>query len=1212
MARRDLSSVWTGARRSASICALTICGFFFAAHVSWAGQAERGPRNTNNQAQNGQTQTQPPIQGQLPPSPDSLKAPGTLGEENLSRVSASADDIIKVIQDDSGMMLELKKWIATNATNHGQIVEDDDLTDDAVTERIRHDVEFRSVATRLLQRYGYLMPKFNPGSQAELSEEIRRRAQVMELQRTEAALTTPAQEQTQRTRANQPAGTIQQNAPPDNFGTPAAIPDQSLPNLPFQRSPGGAIPLTPPLTRTSMASDLTGRQELQTAAQLFGANPDFTTANLDGDGTTSNAAMRRELQERSTVATDPQDPNRQLFGNSDQLPSSNRGSVTGGATAGSNLRDRTANPRSTDATSNSSGRRDTEYAGGEREMMRSPETVIEHAPNPFYEVPSLYDLYQKMSSRPPALKPFGIDALQTRSEETSQLPTDLPVGPDYVVGPGDGLYIEMYGSYSRRISAAVDRQGRLDLPEVGPVLVSGKPLGEVQTAVQAALRSQFRNISADVSLARLRTVRVYIVGEVTAPGAYDISSLSTAVNAIVAAGGPTTRASLRHVKHMRGDQLVEDVDVYDLLLKGLRVDGKRIESGDSLMIPPAGPRVTVEGMVRRPAIYEIRDETNLAQVLDLAGGVLPTASLKHIEVERIEAHEKKTVLNLDVDSSDEAKAATQLANFKVNDGDHVHILSIAPGTLDAVYLQGHVLRPGRYSYKSGMKVTDLVSTFSDMMPEPASYAEIVRLAAPDYRPEVESFDLSDALANPAKAPVLSPLDTVRVFSKYDFENVPTVMVGGEVRHPGTYMTTGQIRLRDAVFEAGGATQDASMESAQLVRYNPDGTLKISTVSLGKALGGDPEANILLQPRDRLLIQRNLGRVDPASVAIRGEVSEPGKFPLTTNLTVADLIALGGGLKRSAYTGSADITRYLGGDQSKVTGEHVTIDIAKAMAGDSDNNLTLRDGDVLTISRVSGWEDRGASITVTGEVTHPGTYGIKPGERISSVLKRAGYLLPSAYPQGAIFERRDVKDLQEKSRADLIARIEGQSTDVKVSLNSSASDAAALAQAASQQRDRVIAALRNAPISGRMVVHLSTDMKHFIGSNDDIQLRAGDKLFIPKRPEFVIVSGQVYNANALAYQPRKTVGWYLSRAGGITPLGEKKGIFVIRADGSVVSGRGTDWWGRSVMSVRINPGDNIVVPEKPLGGGAFWRNFMGIAQVIESGAIGASALRTAGL
>ena len=1192
--------------------AAAVVGFaLIAAQPTLAGQTRQSQSQSQGQTgQNGQNTGQPPVQGQLPPSPDALRAPATLNEENLSKVAAGAEDIIKVLQDDSGMMVELKKWIATNASNHGQIVEEDDLTDDAVRERVRKDLEFRGVATRLLQRYGYLLPKFNPGSQAELNEQIRRRAEILEFQRAEAERNNPSgREETTETRGNQQNRGAQFQGAPENFG--ASPSDQLLPNLPFQRSPANGVPLNPNVLRTSSAStDLSGTQDIRNAAALFGMNPDMNANSLSNDRS-SVASLNQELLERSTVSSDGQDPNRAMYGTANSQRNDLASRANASSASNDTSRDGSGAQPGTSGYSSASNRRDRSEM--EFEPRRSPaETVIEHVANPFYDIPSQYDLYQRVSARPAVLKPFGAEALQTRSEEVSQLPTDLPVGPDYIVGPGDGLYVDMYGSYSQRVPRAVDRQGRVDLPEVGPVMVAGKSLGEVQTIVQTALRSQFRNISADVSLARLRTVRVYIVGEVQNPGAYDVSSLSTAVNALIAAGGPTQNASLRHVKHMREGQLVEDVDVYNLLLRGVTTDVKRIDAGDTLLVQPAGPRVTVEGMVRRPAIYELRDETNLAQVLEMAGGVLPTASLKRIEVERIEAHEKKTILNLDVDVADEAKATKQLAEFKLADGDHVHILSIAPGTQNAVYLQGHVLRPGKYSYKDGMRVTDLVTAYTDLMPEPDSYGEIVRLAAPDFRPEVESFNLGTALADPANAPKLAPLDTVRIYSKYDFVNVPTVMVGGEVRKPGTYRTTGQVKLKDAIFEAGGVTQDASLESAQLISFNPDGTLRISTVDLGKALAGDPVANLVLQPRDRLIVQRNKGRVDPPGVAIRGEVSQPGQYPLTTNLTVADLIQLGGGLKRSAYTGSADITRYLTGGQSKVTGEHVTIDIAKAMEGDPANNLTMRDGDVLTISRVSGWDDRGASVTVGGEVTHPGTFGIKPGERLSSVLKRAGYFLPTAYPQGAIFERKDVKALQEKAVKDLITRIEQQSSDVKVSLNSSASEAATLAQAANQQKDRVVQALRNTTISGRMVVHIPVEMKNFVGTNDDIQLRAGDTLYIPKRPEFVIVSGQVYNANALTYQPRKTVGWYLSQAGGITPLGEKKGIFVIRADGSVVSGRGTDWWGRSVMSVRINPGDNIVVPEKPLGGSTFWRNFIGVAQVIESGAIGASALRSAGL
>src|SRR4029077_231813 len=182
--------------------------------------------------------------------------------------------------------------------------------------------------------------------------------------------------------------------------------------------------------------------------------------------------------------------------------------------------------------------------------------------------------------------------------------------------------------------------------EAGPLLVSGRTLGEVQDLVQKTLRTQFRDVSAEVSLSRLRTVRVYVVGEVDEPGAYDISSLSTPLNALFAAGGITARGSLRHLKHYRGKQLIEEVDAYELLLHGVGSDLKRLENGDSLLIPPLGGQVTVSGMVRRPAVYELHGESSLADVLDLAGGILPAAALQHIELQRLQAHEKRTMLTL--------------------------------------------------------------------------------------------------------------------------------------------------------------------------------------------------------------------------------------------------------------------------------------------------------------------------------------------------------------------------------------------------------------------------------------------------------------------------------------------------------------------------------------------------------------------------------------
>jgi len=441
----------------------------------------------------------------------------------------------------------------------------------------------------------------------------------------------------------------------------------------------------------------------------------------------------------------------------------------------------------------------------------------------------------------------------------------------------------------------VDREGRVALPEVGPVLISGRTLGEAQEIVQRALRTQFRNVSADVSLLRLRSVRVYVVGDVTSPGAYDVSSLSTPLNALFVADGVTPQGSLRRLQHYRGKQLIEEVDAYDLLLHGIRGDLQRLENGDSLMIPPLGPVVTVEGMVRRPAIYELRNEKTLLDVLDLSGGILPAAALRHIEVQRLVAHEKRTMLSLEIsDTTDTEAVRSQMNRFEVHDGDEIHIFPIAPYNSASIYLQGHVLRPGRYSFKPAMKLTDLVASYADLLPEPSTrYAEIIRLHAPDYHPVVETFDLATALEHPDKAPKLEPLDTVRIFGRFDFEPDPEVLITGEVRAPGRYRTSGQQHLRDAIYQAGGVTPDAWLDSAQLFRKQPDGTTRVFSINLRDALAGDPLNNVLVEPRDRILVHRQPDQVSPTSVFVRGDVARPGRYPFAANMRVSDLVQSAG-------------------------------------------------------------------------------------------------------------------------------------------------------------------------------------------------------------------------------------------------------------------------------------------------------------------------------
>ena len=1114
--------------------------------------------------------------------------------DNVDRVAASADQILEVVNREAGLMVELKRLLAQDAGVSGQILEEADLTDVAVAERLRSDLRARVLATRLLQRYGYLVPRLNPDSDLEAEQKLVRQERAQMLAR--------AAERRDNLGETTTAGRDTGCNP--RIGSECSIPS----SLSEDRESLPVGPTTPARVPRSPA-------QLQRAEEV---SPNQTTRP---DGTTLSDDLRTGYpasvgSPETLLVSTRADMNSPLNGTSQMsgYGSGNGNNLSFPVATQPDLQSLSVSQSNQLSTNNGLPRSDRNFERypAVRNSVTAATAAIEpvkmvRRPNPYADVPSLYDLYVQASTTNRPLERFGLDVFRKGAANPDYIPMDLPVGPSYVVGPGDSLSIDLWGGVSQRLVRTVDREGRVALPEVGPVLVSGRTLGDAQEIVQHTLRTQFRDISADVSLLRLRTVRVYVVGDINSPGAYDVSSLSTPLNALFVAGGVTPQGSLRRLQHYRGKQLIEEVDAYDLLLHGIRGELQRLENGDSLMVPPLGPVVTVEGMVRRPAVYELRNEKTLLDVLDLSGGILPAAALRHIEVQRLVAHEKRTMLSVEISETSNSEAVrTQMSGFEVQDGDEIHIFPIAPYNSASIYLQGHVLRPGRYSYKPEMKLTDLVTSYADLLPEPSTrYAEIIRLHAPDYHPVVETFDLATALEHPEKAPMLEPLDTVRIFGRFDFEPDPEVLITGEVRAPGRYRTSGQQHLRDAIFQAGGVTPDAWLDSAQLFRRQPDGATRVFSINLNDALAGDPLNNVLVQPRDRILVHRHPEQVSPASVYVRGDVARPGRYPLAANMRVADLVQSAGGLLRSANPDAGDLTHYAiphNSSGERAPSGHQDVNLAAALGGKEDQNLALRNGDVLTVPQQAGWNDIGATVTLRGEVRKPGVYGIRPGEHLSSLLKRAGGLLPTAYPRAAVFERNEVRELQQKSRQELIQRLEQESTVVKTSASTTGTEEAALQQAALLQRQRVLDALRKAPVSGRLVIHIRSDRKDFAGSADDIELRAGDSLTVPKQPGGVLVIGQVYNSNALTYTPGRNAGWYLSRAGGATPLGNKGAIFIIRADGSVTSGKQGSLWSGSVLSATMGPGDTIVVPEKPVLGSTTLKNVLSVAQIASSAAL----------
>jgi protein involved in polysaccharide export with SLBB domain len=457
---------------------------------------------------------------------------------------------------------------------------------------------------------------------------------------------------------------------------------------------------------------------------------------------------------------------------------------------------------------------------------------------------------------------------------------------------------------------------------------------------------------------------------------------------------------------------------------------------------------------------------------------------------------------------DNAEGVKQkLADFHVQGGDDVVISQILPYNEQAVFLEGHVYRPGKYPYRDGMTISDLLHSYQDVMPEPADHAELIRLQPPDFRPETISLSLSDVLiGNDLIA--LHPFDLIRIFSRYE--------------------------------------------------------------------------------------------IDSPKVSIGGEVLRPGEFPMSQGMTLAALVRMAGGFKRSAFRDEADLSSYVVQNGQKVLVNHSTVAIEKALEGDKSADVVLKPGDVVSIRRLAGWQDIGSSVTINGEIEHAGSYGIEQGERLSSVLKRAGGFRESAYPAAAVMERVQVRELAEQARQQMIQRIEA--APITFSQGAMTEQAQSTMQMSmQQQRLQVLTVLRTHPASGRLVINISPDIGKWENTSADIELRANDTLLIPKRPNFVVVSGQIYNPTAISYVPGRDVGWYLRKAGGATSYGDKKHIYVLRADGSVVA-HGNNWTGSNLMNLKLRPGDTVFVPEKILGASPIWQNIIGMAQIMTAAAL----------
>jgi len=734
---------------------------------------------------------------------------------------------------------------------------------------------------------------------------------------------------------------------------------------------------------------------------------------------------------------------------------------------------------------------------------------------------------QELAEAKLTLKPYGYDMFSGQPSTYAPV-SDIPVPAEYLMGPGDTVNVQIYGKDNESYSLTVSRNGTIDMPNVGPISVMGLTFEKLQQQLSAQINEQHIGVKSNISLGELRSIRIIIAGEAYKPGSYTISSLATITQALFVSGGVTDIASLRNIELKRAGKTVTTFDLYDLLMKGDASNDVRLRSGDVIFIPTVGARVHVKGEVKRPAIYELKGQQTIADVVKLAAGTKPNSYPKASVLESHSSNNLPTLINIDL-------TTTQGRQYVVSDGDVLVVQSTTEKIQDQIILAGALTRPGYYQWRSGLKVSDLIqSQWSDLKGAvDLQYSLIAREINLQGDIEILQFSLANIFGdlNSRDNIELAARDTLIVFSQHEELKI-------ESREEG----------RD-----NNLIEDDQSES-------------LSNLYSDKRLiakSGDYTRRELLGPILAKLKGQELynGTVNVASIS--GEVRFPGEYPISQNTRLKSLLIAAGGLKESAYIKQAELTSLVIDPTLGASVRHTNIDLEAALNGDITANLAIVSKDQVSILKIPSWQEN-ISVSLRGEVRFPGIYSVRQGETLESVVFRAGGYTEQAFLSGAVFTRESVKEQELAQIAKLADQLR---LDVAAKGLSGDGSNVSFAEASLMLKE-----LENLKAVGRMVIEL--EHQDNAKNNSSLAIEDGDQLFIPSQKQIVTVVGEVQHASTHFYNEGLDIEEYLKLAGGIKHRADDERIYIIRANGSVMLPESSYWFNGNQQ---IKAGDTIVVP-----------------------------------
>jgi polysaccharide biosynthesis/export protein len=662
--------------------------------------------------------------------------------------------------------------------------------------------------------------------------------------------------------------------------------------------------------------------------------------------------------------------------------------------------------------------RDTTLAGRARRAARGRDTLAE----PDDTTLSLADTIDDGSGRyrlgttrdgRRAPRPLTVFGLTVFDQRTTQFEPNLagPVDANYRLGPGDQLVLILTGDVELSRSLTVTREGFVVIPQVGTINVANLTLGQLEDVLYTRLGQVYSGVRRgagattrfSVSVARLRSNQVYVLGDARAPGSYRVSSAGTALTALYAAGGPTANGSFRRIEIRRGGRVAQTLDLYDYLIRGDASRDPRLETGDVVFVPVHGPHVTITGEVERPAIYEIKPGETLRDVVQAAGGFTPRASTRRVQIIRIVPPAERVAAGVDrvtIDVTAESFEGT-FPEIRLQAADSIRVFAVAPRVRNRITVLGSVWQPGTAAYTPRMKLSEALRLVGGLRPDAYLGQVLVSRVLPDSTRLQLRATLRDTLGNVVNDVTLEEDDEIRVFSISEFRPERYVAISGAVRHGGRFRYHDGMTVRDLVLLAGGLEESAYLREAEIARLPEDrangvtattfrvpldSSYLVENAAVGPyqgppgvpvASGGAPD--VLVRPYDNVLILRQPDWALQRTVQVMGEVRFPGSYALQTKSErLSDIIQRAGGLTSEAYPEGVYFFR------RRLQLGRIGIDLPGVLrSARHRDNLILLDGDSLFIPPFNG------VVNVVGAVNSPVAVAYVPGKNMDFYIASAG-------------------------------------------------------------------------------------------------------------------------------------------------------------------------------------------------------------------------------